>query len=1045
MQGVSAVAASLWAKSDRGQSDGIAGPLWLPLYVHMTDSLYTCEHLWDGWVPQGTKDIIIADCNGDARLARSLVTFLAGIHDLGKASPEFQSQTWGSGEEGNLMWKLRDTGLPFIGDSRVQSKGEQWLGHPVIGDRLLVDYLSKYGWKLKKARFLGGILAAHHGKIPIPHTPRAQTDGSLKQVKRWDIRCGFYNSNPGKAGKFNKDNAKNKAWQSVQFELIDYVRTLAHLDDDDLNYLRDLHIHDEPTTLLSTESQSLITGIVIMSDWIASNTLYFPLIPARPYDCDEDSGRGAALLYECSLIETSEGLRKRADRAWRKLGLPPSWKENAMPQTDEELFAERFSFPAHAQPRPVQRIATDIARNVKDPGIMIIEAPMGEGKTEAALAVAEIFAHKAERGGVCVALPTMATTDAMFERVSAWVNRLGQDTESSANERTMFLAHGKAWLNKTYAEMMRANRFQDIGMDLDNNAVGTGGAAINATQQAVVNDWFSGRKRGILANFLVCTVDQVLMAALRMKHVMLRQLGLTNKVVIIDECHAYDAYMQQYLQRALEWLGGCHAPVILLSATLSDKLRNTLASAYLRGAAYSDSQTDNLPVLDKNAYPVITYTDGLTVQSCTADPSGRKTAVECAVIDDDVSATVRTLRERLADGGCAGVICDTVGRAQNMYEALKGVFGKECVMLSHSRFVDCDRMNNEAGLRQKLGPKATRANGERPGKYIVVGTQVLEQSLDIDFDVLVTDIAPIDLVMQRLGRVHRHHRGDGECDRPERLRIARCYIRGIDRWGETGPVFPKALTMVYEQASLKEALETLGYYGVSAHSTVHLPDDIAPLVRSAYEDDDTTRIEELHVPQSWREEYLKDCDERRRTIGSKEAKAQGYLLQDPVIQNSSGEPWEDGGAVQKGDAANNEEEKGQMTVRDTRDTVEVLLVRRCGDHLALLPWVMEGRELPIGEVPPDDVSVKLIQCAIRLPLSVCSDVDALIGELEDRCEEYVRNWQDSAWLGGRLLLVMDQEDNESFGCALTSKHVRYSRETGLSVENDEKREHDKLI
>lgn len=1034
---LSNVSMSLWAKSDRGQTDENAGPLWLPLYVHMTDSFHACEHLWDEWAPQGTKDVIISDCAGDARLARSLVTFLAGIHDLGKASPEFQSQTWGSGEEGNLMWKLQDTELPFIGDSKVQSRGEQWLGHPLIGDVLLIDYLSKHGWKPRKARFLGGILAAHHGKIPIRNTPKVQTKSSISRAKKWDIRCGFYNSDPRKASKFNSDNAKNKAWQSVQFELIDYVRTLAHLSEEDLDRLRDLHMEDKLASLLSTESQSLIIGLVIMSDWIASNTVYFPLIPARPYDCDEDSPRGSALLRECALVRTAEGLQGRADRAWMKLDMPPSWKENDIPQTDGELFSERFRFPENAQPRPVQAAATEIARTVNEPGIMIIEAPMGEGKTEAALAAAEILAHRAKRGGVCVALPTMATTDAMFERVNAWVNRLGQDGESSANERTMFLAHGKAWLNKTYADMMRANRFQDIGMDLGKGEAGSGDSSVNATQQAVVNDWFSGRKRGVLANFLVCTVDQVLMAALRMKHVMLRQLGLANKVVIIDECHAYDAYMQQYLQRALEILGGCHAPVILLSATLPDGLRNSLVSAYRQGSMHlCKSPMDDLPVMDRDAYPVVTYTDGVTVQSRTAKPSGRKTTVECSVIDDEVSATASTLQECLADGGCAGIICDTVGRAQSMYETLKKVFGAEHVTLSHSRFVDCDRMDNEAGLRQKLGPKATRANGERPEKYIVVGTQVLEQSLDIDFDVLVTDIAPIDLVMQRLGRVHRHHRGNGECDRPERLRVARCYIRGIDRWDETGPVFPKGLTTVYEQASLKEALAALGYCEASAHSSVHLPDDIAPLVRTAYVDDDETRVEELRIPQAWRERYLEDCSERQKNVNNQESKAEGYLLNDPVMQDSSGQPWEDGETVLKGDAENNEEEKGRMAVRDTQDTVEVLLVRRCGDHLALLPWVMDGQELPTGEVPPDDVSIKLVQCALRLPLSVCSEVDALIGELEDGCEEYVRNWQDSGWLGGRLLLVVDQQDEGVFGATLAGRRVQYSREIGFQVKSN---------
>lgn len=1035
LDGLGDVTRLLWAKSDRGQTDARIGPCWLPLYVHMADSFHVCERLWDEWAPQGTKSVIVDDCGGDSRLARTLVTFLAGVHDLGKASAEFQSQTWGVGEDSNLLWKLKGSGLPFLGDPDVCSKGDQWLGHPLIGDVALIEYLEKHGWTgrdgRRKARFLGGILAAHHGKIPVPETPMSGTTNDIRRINNWDIRSGYFNEKPKKAGKYNRLNAENKAWQSVQFELVDYVRALAGLSDDDLNRVKTLHIHDEPPAILGAETQSLIIGIVIMSDWIASNTSLFPLVPARPYDCDGETEQGAALLYECALINTDEGLRRRAERAWKKLALPPSWREDRIPDSDEMMFAERFRFPNHAKPRPVQSTAVDIARDVKKPGIMVIEAPMGEGKTEAALAVAEIYTHNAGRGGVCMALPTMATTDAMFERIHAWVERLGQDSSSSLNQHTMFLAHGKAGLNKEYAQMVRSSHFQDINMDGANEGH-TPQREVKATQQAIVNDWFYGRKRGVLANFLVCTVDQVLMAALRMKHVMLRQLGLVNKVVIIDECHAYDAYMQQYLERSLEWLGGCRAPVVLLSATLPNTLRNRLIAAYQRGALkQADDQSLELPVLEKCAYPVITYTDGSSVQSRTVQSSGRRTSVECYAIDDDVSTAAGVLRECLADGGCAGVICDTVARAQHMYGVLKNEFGQSHVILLHSRFIDCDRFDKEGLLREKLGPKATRSNGKRPQKCIVVGTQVLEQSLDIDFDVLVTDIAPIDLLLQRLGRVHRHTRGVEEIDRPERVRSACCYVRGINRWVDSGPVFPKALVSVYQSASLKEALASLGFINAAGRVTVRLPDDIAPMVRTAYEDDDQSRIEGLSIPEAWRVAYLEDCAERKAYVAEEESKALGYRLHDPVIQDFNNVPWEDGDVVLRGDDVNTEEEKGQMAVRDTQDTVEVLLVRRCGDHIALLPWVMGGEELPLGEIPSNDVSVQLVQCAIRLPLGVCRDVDALIRELEDGCQQFVRNWQDSPWLAGRLLLVLDEEEDGSFGTNLAGRHVCYSREMGL--------------
>lgn len=172
--------------------------------------------------------------------------------------------------------------------------------------------------------------------------------------------------------------------------------------------------------------------------------------------------------------------------------------------------------------------------------------------------------------------------------------------------------------------------------------------------------------------------------------------------------------------------------------------------------------------------------------------------MDVSLIDDSVETLAELLVDRLAGGGCAGVVCDTVGRAQEVERALAARFGDKAVMLDHSRFIDIDRMENERVLRDLLGPQATITNGKRPGLLIVVGTQVLEQSLDIDFDLLITDIAPIDLVLQRLGRTHRHHRGEGECDRPTLLRTATCYVRGIASFGDKGPEFARGLTRVYD-------------------------------------------------------------------------------------------------------------------------------------------------------------------------------------------------------------------------------------------------------
>lgn len=451
------------------------------------------------------------------------------------------------------------------------------------------------------------------------------------------------------------------------------------------------------------------------------------------------------------------------------------------------------------------------------------------------------------------------------------------------------------------------------------------------------------------------------MSALNMKHLSLRQLALANKVVVIDECHAYDLYMRQYLNVLLQWLGYWRVPVILLSATLPTNQRNEMVSKYLEGRGLSDTSAEEALAKNENggavlsnrnddAYPLITYSNGDAARSIETKPSGRAVTVDVSLIDDSVATLAELLANRLSDGGCAGVICDTVGRAQEVERALAARFGDKAVMLDHSRFMDIDRMENERALRDLLGSQATTANGKRPRLLIVAGTQVLEQSLDIDFDLLVTDIAPVDLVLQRLGRTHRHHRGKGECDRPASLRTAACYVRGVFSFGDKGPEFAQGLNRVYDKATLTESLAVLGLDTMDSGASIALPCDIPRLVRTAYSDDVQNAI-----PDSWLEEYASQRSKRDEKFASKVHRAQTCLLAElpHAIQNE----WS---LVNLSDQTravtddSRDEDRGQRAVRDTQETIEVLLVRKRPDGgISLLPWVGD-KKVERGEGLPTD-------------------------------------------------------------------------------------------
>lgn len=994
--------ASLWGKSDYGE-----GVSWLPLFVHMYDSSQVARMLWDRWVPRSTREVIARPFEGDENLAKAVLVFLAGVHDIGKATPEFQFQKiWGAEEVSGLDWKPRAAG--FNSDANLgQLKGAS---HAALGTLVLERwYLGKAAAEafeyrddpISESYFC--IVGNHHGKPPMSSMLRRVWEGAPKA-----FGLGLAD------------------WEKAQDELIEFMLTISGASASVLDCMS--------SHFISAPVASLLVGLVIMSDWIASNQDYFPLLPLIP---ETEEGRALqAGNLNLALLE------ERASDAWESLRLTSSWSECVTPDlSSAEAFASRFDLPAGAVPRPVQLEVARIAGQVSNPGLMVVEAPMGEGKTEAALAAAETLAARTGRGGVLVALPTMATTDAMFGRVHAWLRHLPIDTESG--EGSVYLAHGKAVLNEEFRGIVKASRSRISGVDVDGGRY----EPDLASDDAIASDWLFGRKKGMLANFVVCTIDQVLMGALQMRHLALRHLALANKVIVLDECHAYDAYMQQYLREALEWLGSWRTPVVLLSATLPDELRVSFVESYVRGwRASGETPVKRNPippelmsVVSEDAYPRITYTDDTNVWERAAEPSGRGLDVHMRLMADEVEELVETLESLLKDGGCAGVICDTVKRAQDAAEALSRAFPSDEIMLVHARYTDIDRMDNERRLREVLGSNATRENGKRPYRLVVIGTQVLEQSLDIDFDVLISDVAPVDLLFQRIGRMHRHYRGKG--GRPANLLEATCYVRGIQAWLECAPSFSRGVRTVYAEASLMEALAVLGLNSEGAAAETTLPESIAPSVRLAYSNGITEQI-----PLVWRERYGAACDKRGAETERKRQRARACLLASAYElcwDERSLADWYSP-QIDRGSVVGRDDDRGQRAVRDTQETVEVLVLCETDSSVCLLPWVGDeergvarGEEVPTAFVPRRELAMLVAQSAVRLPLELCraDQIDRLIDELEDACCERIGAWQESEFLAGSLVLFMHEVERGVFAAELCGRAVHYSRDAGLSTHN----------
>ncbi len=941
--GLSVAARQVWAKHDRDEDD------WLPLWRHLADSGAVAGLLWDEWLPAQVRDVIAAALPGGLKDARRLVVWSAATHDIGKATPAFACQVE------LLAEGMRKVGLEM--PLRGQMDDRRLAPHGLAGMVLLHEWLmERYGWRKRSAWQWAVVAGGHHGVPPSP-----------SDISELAARPRLLRS-PGSAG----------AWREVQWELLDACAAACGVDE---------RLPQWREVKLPQPVQALLTGVVIVADWIASNADLFP--------------------YARKAGDSSE--RERVEAAWRGLALPSPWQPAAPNVDPAELFASRFDLPLGARIRPLQERAVQVADGMA-PGLMIIEGPMGEGKTEAALAVAEIFASRSGAGGVFVALPTMATSNAMFSRVLRWLLRL-PDARTDAGARSVQLAHSKAALNEDFRALTWADLRATRGVQPDEDS------SDGATAELVAHQWLRGRKKGMLASFGVGTIDQLLFMGLKSRHLALRHLALAGKVVIIDEAHAYDAYMNSYLDLVLSWLGAYGVPVVVLSATLPSGRRRELVEAY-SGTCDADA------VGDATGYPLITSAvrDGASAVH-EVPASGRRTEVQVEPLDDDLELLADRLDRELAAGGCALVVRNTVDRVLQTAAYLRERLGEGNVSVAHARFLDLDRMRKDADLVERFGPP--EAGGQRPdGPCVVVASQVAEQSLDIDFDLLVSDLCPVDLLLQRMGRLHRHQRGAGQSERPERLRQARCLVTGAD-WGAV-PVEPVAGSQrVYQRSVLLRTAAVLWPHltgATPAERSVRLPEDISPLVQSAYGPAPVG-------PPSWQQEMDAAHARYRVHIEKQRTKAESFRLAAVGRDGSALLGWIEAGVGEADDTP-----AGRAQVRDGVESLEVLVVQRLADGtVRTVPWLdggKGGRALPTDAVPESQLGRIVAACGLRLPFqfTIPQIADQAIAELE---EEVIPAWQfkDSSWLAGELILFLD----ENCRTRLAGYDLTYHRDDGLEA------------
>lgn len=455
-----------------------------------------------------------------------------------------------------------------------------------------------------------------------------------------------------------------------------------------------------------------LAGLTVLADWIGSNRDFFPYVTER-------------LPLACYWLEVA---LPAADHALDRTGLLPN---DAMGALGIEALFEGIH-----QPTPLQAACLECPIGDAGPRLFLLEDVTGAGKTEAAFILLNRLLAAGAASGAYLALPTMATANAMYRRTATVYHHLFHEESRPAN---LVLAHGSRQLDDGFRESLVPSTEGAGEYERGEN---------NATARC--NAWFADRsKKALLAQMGVGTVDQALLAVLTSRHQSLRLLGLLDKVLIVDEVHASDAYMHRLLCALLAMHARGGGSAILLSATLPQTMRAELADAFCRGAGRTEVD------LSETAYPLLT---GVTVNRDWQRPVATRDSVVRTLGFSRFSsedAVLDWIVDRANGGACIAWVRNSVADAINASRLLGERLSTERVDLFHARFCTGDRLAFEDRVVDAFGRYSGPSS--RRGR-VVIATQVVEQSLDLDFDEMVSDLAPVDLLLQRAGRLRRHCR-----------------------------------------------------------------------------------------------------------------------------------------------------------------------------------------------------------------------------------------------------------------------------------------------
>ncbi len=612
--------------------------------------------------------------------------------------------------------------------------------HGKVSHAAIQAFLSETGIDRNTAKFISAVLGAHHGRLTPP------------------------NDRGYRPQKLISDSASQIGWDAARMA--------------NAQMIWDRFAGCSTPFTLSDDSPLLwwLAGLTSVADWIGSDERFFS--PER-----QTGGEDVSSLASNAL----ETIGFRKIEFDRNLSF-------------HDLFYDAEKPEIRWVPNEMQEktIAT-----VSAPGVYVVEAPMGMGKTEAALWAAYHLLVSGKATGIYFALPTKATSNRMHVRMNEFVQRMSRTSNSSR------LIHGNSWLT-------------DHTAGLSPVATSQGSASDDARTG---RDWFASAKRALIAPFGVGTVDQALLGVVAAKHFFVRHFALAGKVVILDEIHSYDLYTGTLVDKLITTLEGLGCTVIVLSATLTGKRRGQIVSC-----------PDDAPDDTELPYPlIIGRKENVPLEPVAAmPPEARDVKVDFVTVENAIKDAIDLAR----NSGAVLWICNTVDAAQKQYRHFTGLTRKDFpVGLLHSRFPFWRREELETEWMERLDKSGKTRCGS-----ILVSTQIVEQSVDLDADLLITELAPTDMLLQRLGRLWRHERGQRPVD-TARL----CIIEEEKSLEEFRNMEPKGIAKalgskakVYAPYVLLRSLEVWR----KAQPQVSIPSQIRQLIKSTYKDQDKE-------PEAW--------------------------------------------------------------------------------------------------------------------------------------------------------------------------------------------------